>query len=207
LQGHAELVKGGSVLEYGPADGLWSMWLTQLGANTLASTDYREYKTYRYVVDTFGLPVHYYPGLLASEVPHFIRGYFDVVVSLGILYHVHDPLTNLMMYHMYLRPNGTMFLETAALQSAEHCLYYSPDGPVLPAKANNQFAPTIVLVDKIIGDSLGCEIMHNEFIPQPRPGSPNLGRYVVVARKSRKPSVSLYANVRRALGFPSISIE
>ncbi|MGH9162174.1 MAG: class I SAM-dependent methyltransferase [Vicinamibacteraceae bacterium] len=201
LQEHADLVSGKDVLEYGPADGLWSMWLTQLGARSLTATDYRDYTTYRHVVETFGLPVEYYPGLQATKAPRVIRRDFDLVVSFGVLYHMHDPLINLMMYHMYLRPNGVIFLETAAVQSTEHCLYYSPDGPILPARANNLFAPTTGVLDKIVGESLGCEIDHSEFIPRPHNGSADFGRYILVARKSHPARVSMYESVRRSLGF------
>lgn len=197
-----EVIARNAVLEFGPADGLWSCWLTHCGAKEIVSADFRNYRTYQLIIGAFQLPVTYHPNLISTATPRVVKGRFPCVVSLGVLYHVHDVLTTLAMYSEYLETGGSLLLESAVVEDSTATLYYSPDGFILPAKANNNFAPTIGFLSHAL-KHLGMEILDEQFLPVRVHETLNkrIGRYILHAKKTARPDLTLYNQLIKSLGF------
>jgi SAM-dependent methyltransferase len=128
LQRHTTIFEGADVLEPGCADGLWTCWLTKLHARHIDSTDVADRDQFRLIVQAFGLPASYYPGILSTRLPLTLRRRYDVVCSLGLLYHVHDPFATLTMYRRYLREGGWLVLETGGINENAPYLHYTGAG-------------------------------------------------------------------------------
>ena len=203
LRASAPRLEGRDVFEHGPADGLWSCWLTKLGARTIVAADIVDREQYRLVVDTFALPVEYHPGLISTATPTEVRRLFDVVASLGVLYHVHDPLTTLIMYQRYLRPGGFLLLETGSLQDDVPALYHTGEGLIYGKEGGNQFIPSTAFLDEALGQSLGLEVVSTEFrkgYRHERLGK-DVGRSFVVAARRGLPTMHSYPIVVEQLGM------
>src|SRR5438067_6222812 len=142
LRRHGDAINGAAVLEPGCADGLWTCWLTKLGARHIDSTDADDRDQFRLIAQAFGLPAVYYPGILSTELPATLRQRYDLVCSLGLLYHVHDPLSTLLMYRCYVKGRGALIIETAVIDTAEPYLHYTGAGQIYNKSGNNHFLPT-----------------------------------------------------------------
>jgi hypothetical protein len=203
LQANARLLRGATIFEHGPADGLWSCWLTKLGCRSIVAADVTNRDEYRLVVESFGLPVEYVPGLISTATPSKVRGVFDGVASLGVLYHVHDPLSTLIMYQRYLRRNGFLLLETGSIADDNPTLYYTGEGLVYGKEGGNQFIPSIAFLQEALAKSLGFTVLSSEF--RKEYVHPTIGKYVgrifIVACKEGLPTIHNYPTVLAALGM------
>ncbi|PYQ06858.1 MAG: hypothetical protein DMF82_05165 [Acidobacteria bacterium] len=203
LQVNARLLRGATILEHGPADGLWSCWLTKLGCRSIVAADVIDSDQYRLVVESFGLPVEYVPGLISTATPSKVRRVFDVVASFGVLYHVHDPLSTLIMYQRYLRRNGFLLLETGAIPDDNPTLYYTGEGLVYGKEGGNQFIPSIAFLHEVLAKSLGFAVLSSEFRKEyVHPAlRKHVGRSFIVAWKERLPTIHEYPTVLAELGM------
>lgn len=203
LQANAGLLRDATIFEHGPADGLWSCWLTKLGCRSIVAADVENRDEYRLVVESFGLPVEYVPGLISTSTPSKVRRMFDGVASLGVLYHVHDPLTTLIMYQRYLRRNGFLLLETSSIADDKPTLYYTGEGLVYGKEGGNQFIPSIAFLQEALTKSLGFTILSSEYRKEyvhPTIGK-KIGRTFIVARKEGLPAIHYYPTVLAGLGM------
>ena len=155
-------VKDSTVLEPGCADGLWTCWLTKLGARHIDATDVANRRQFRMISQVFGLPATYYPGILSTQLPATLRARYDVVCSLGLLYHVHDPLATLVMYQRFLKQDGRLILETAAIDEAAPYLHYTGAGEIYGKEGGNQFIPTVGFLRAALAE-LGITLQHESF--------------------------------------------
>lgn len=203
LQANARLLRDATVFEHGPADGLWSCWLTKLGCKSIVAADVANRDEYRLVIESFGLPVEYVPCLLSTATPSKVKRQFDGVASLGLLYHVHDPLTTLVMYQRYLRRNGFLLLETGSIADDNPTLYYTGEGQVYGKEGGNQFIPSIAFLQEVLAKSLGFTVLSSEFRNEyvhPTIGK-SVGRSFIVAVKEGLPTIHYYPAVVAQLGM------
>jgi SAM-dependent methyltransferase len=185
LARHRRAIEGSEILEPGCADGLWTCWLTKLGAKHIDSSDIETREQFRLIARAFKLPVDYYPGIISGQLPKSIRRPYDMVASLGLLYHVHDPLTTLVMYVRYLRDGGCLLLETGAIQTEHPYLHYTGRGEIYGKDGNNQFIPTTGFLSAALSE-LGMTLDDSEFRPEgsfDSMGKP-VGRVILAARKT-----------------------
>ena len=200
LKKHEGGINGSEVLEPGCADGLWTCWLTKLGAKHIDASDIENREQFEMIVRTFGLPVVYYPGTISSELPRFIKRSYDLVASLGLLYHVHDPLTTLVMYVRYLREGGILLLETGAVEADEPYLHYTGTGEIYPREGANQFIPTIGFL-RVALSELGMTVEDISFRLEGfrdrlcRP----VGRTIIAARKTGGVGLAHYLGLLQQL--------
>jgi SAM-dependent methyltransferase len=202
LRHHQGQIRDAEILEPGCADGLWTCWFTKLGAKHIDSTDAVNREQFRLVARAFALLAGYYPGILSTALPHVIKRSYDLVASLGVLYHVHDPLTTLIMYVRYLRDGGVLLLETAAIQSDEPYLHYTARGEIYGRDGGNQFIPTIGFLIGALGE-LGMTVQDEEFRSEglrDQLGKP-VGRLVMAASKTGGVEVHHYAQLLDQLGM------
>jgi hypothetical protein len=203
LQANARLFRDATIFEHGPADGLWSCWLTKLGCRNIVAVDVSDRDEYRLVVESFGLPVEYVPGLISTATPSKVRRVFDGVISMGVLYHVHDPFSTLIMYQRYLRRSGFLLLETGAIADDSPVLYYTGEGLVYGKEGGNQFIPSIAFLHEALAKSLGFTVLSSEFRREylhPTIGK-HVGRLFIVAWKEALPTVHNYPIVLEQLGM------
>jgi len=203
LQANAGLVREATIFEPGPADGLWSCWLTKLGCRSIVAADVTERDQYRLVVESFGLPVEYRPGLISTATPSKVRRVFDGVASFGVLYHVHDPLSTLIMYQRYLRRNGFLLLETGSIADDNPTLYYTGEGLVYGKEGGNQFIPSNAFLHETLAKSLGLTVLSSEFRKEyvhPTIGK-DIGRIFIVAGKEGLPTIHEYPTMLAVLGM------
>ena len=125
----------------GCADGLWTCWLTKLGAKHIDVTDVANRMQFEPTARAFAPTYYYYPGILSTALPKTIKRSYDLVTSLGLLYHVHDPLTTLIMYVRYVRDGGTLLLETGAIEAEEPYLHHTGRGDMVRRAETNSFPP------------------------------------------------------------------
>jgi SAM-dependent methyltransferase len=203
LQSIQSLIGGKTALELGPADGLWSCWLTKLGAAAIVAADIEDRQQYRLVIESFGLPVEYHPGLISTYTPRRIRRTFDLVVSLGVLYHVHDPLTTLLMYGRYLNPGGVLVLETGAVAEAHPSLFYTGNGLIYGHDGGNQFLPSHGFLSDVLQTTLGFNIVRFESRMESfnKDIRRDVGRSIIIATNDGAPNVHLYPMVLETLGM------
>lgn len=81
LQKHEGVFRDASVLEPGCADGLWTSWFAKLGAHEIVATDIADRDQFRLVSRAFDLPVTYFPGILSTLLPKYVRRKFDIVAT------------------------------------------------------------------------------------------------------------------------------
>ena len=88
-------------------------------------------------------PVWYLPARLEELPGH--AGFFDTVLSLGVLYHRRSPLEHLLQLRETLRPGGELVLETLVVEGDEHtCLV--PEGRYA-AMRNVWFLPSTAMLE------------------------------------------------------------
>jgi tRNA (mo5U34)-methyltransferase len=101
---------GHTVLDLGPADGAFSLWAAQGGAHVTA-VDYRPKTVSGFSImeqlsgRSFNFEVSNIYNILPSRI-----GQFDIVMFLGVLYHLADPLRGLHVCRSVCRER--LFLET-----------------------------------------------------------------------------------------------
>jgi SAM-dependent methyltransferase len=190
------------VLETGCADGLWTAWFTRLGARRIVATDIADRDQFRLVVRAFDLPVEYVPNVLSTLLPLHVRQQFDIVASLGLLYHVHDPLTTLAMYRRYLKQDGILVLETATSDSDAAYMQYTGSGQVYGKQGGNQFLQSRGFILSAL-DELGMDVLDFEYRSDGMTDQlgADVGRAVYVAKKTRRVEMHYYSSVLEQLGM------
>ena len=200
---HEALFKDREALELGPEDGLWTCWLARLGCRKIVATDLVDRRSFFNVVDAFALPVEYYPGILSTDLPQVLRRRFPVVVSMGVLYHVHDPLTTLAMYQGYVEPGGWLVLETASIVDEIPVLYYTATDLVYPGRQNNHFVPSTQFLKDALQETLGFEIVehHDDIVATCDRLQKPQARSLVFARKVSEPKMLCFHELMSSLGM------
>jgi len=200
LQKHGEKFAGKSVLEPGCADGLWTAWMTKLGATDLVCSDIDTREQFKLVVKALGLNADYHPGIISTDLGKAVRRRFPVVTSLGLLYHVHDPLMTLTMYRRFLSPGGYLFLETATVDSEAEYMQYSGGDKIYRKAAGNQFIPSSGFLRSALNE-LGMDVLDFAFRSdgfQDELGN-KVGRSILVAQKTRPVEIHFYTSLLNQL--------
>jgi len=163
-------VKGKRVLDIGAWDGYMSFEAERRGANGVVALD--EYVWVRDFQEHAGGEVDYvdYPGKRGFDVAHTINrsgvethfgnietttpediGTFDVVLFLGVLYHLESPYTALHQLYDLTSEGGVVLVETQAIYLPEQedlaiLEFYDDD---LNGDASNWFAPNLAAAKKM----------------------------------------------------------
>lgn len=103
-------LRGTRVLDIGTSDGFFALQLARRGAHVVA-IDYRGKKDHGYYVMEMLNPVQIeYHTMNVYELADKRLGQFDIILFLGVLYHLPDMVRALHMIRQSCR--GTLFLET-----------------------------------------------------------------------------------------------
>jgi tRNA (mo5U34)-methyltransferase len=149
--GLPDRLDGKSVLDIGAWDGYFSFECERRGARVVAYDDFVWEKTdegftgkrgFDLAHAAFGSRVQAVTGGIYDLAPEKVGGQFDVVLFLGVLYHLKHPMLALERVRQVLAPGGLLILETQAahLGHRRPSLAFYP-GDELSGDPTNWFAP------------------------------------------------------------------
>lgn len=103
-------MKGMSVLEIGPADGAFTKAMWERGADVTA-VEYVDRPSFELMVKLSGCTAKFIKGnvLTLSDLK---LGQFDLVLMMGVLYHLPDPFHALWLLRQHVKESGALILET-----------------------------------------------------------------------------------------------
>jgi tRNA (mo5U34)-methyltransferase len=136
------------VLDLGTRDGYFAFELERRGA-TVVAVDYlsREETGFAVVADLLGSKVEYLHENLYNLTPRKV-GTFDVVLFLGLLYHLPDPIQALKVVRELCR--NRLCLETHAIDNG----FLLPDGKLVPLREVSPLLADVPLMQFFPGRSL-----------------------------------------------------
>jgi tRNA (mo5U34)-methyltransferase len=149
--GLPDRLDGKSVLDIGAWDGYFSFECERRGARVVAYDDFVWEKTdegftgkrgFDLAHAAFNSRVEAVTGGIYDLAPEKVGGQFDVVLFLGVLYHLKHPMLALERVREVLAPGGLLILETQAghLGRRRPSLAFYPDDE-LNSDSTNWFAP------------------------------------------------------------------
>ena len=152
LQLPADL-RGMRILDVGPSDGFFSMTLARRGADVTA-VDYRDKDEHGFGVmeRVSGLTFSYH-NVNIYEINNRNLGKFDIILFLGVLYHLPDMLRALHILHGVCR--GSIFVETEGepdlTPGVATARYYEAD--TLNGDSSNFWAPNKECLSALLRDA------------------------------------------------------
>jgi tRNA (mo5U34)-methyltransferase len=154
-------LRGVRVLDIGTSDGFFAMQLARRGANVVA-IDYRKKTEHGYYImeELNKIDIKYHV-MNIYEISPKLLGEFDIVLFLGVLYHLPDMLRALYLIRQCCR--GTLFVETHS--ENEFCpgiaaaRYY--EGAALKNDHTNFWAPNRLCVMSMLYDT-GFDVLREE---------------------------------------------
>jgi tRNA (mo5U34)-methyltransferase len=183
-------LRGLRVLDIGTSDGFFALQLARRGAEVVA-IDYREKQQHGYGVMELLNPVQIeYHRMNVYELADKGIGQFDLVLFLGVLYHLPDMLRALHLIRQYCR--GTLFVETHSendfCPDIAAARYYQ--GATLGNDHTNFWAPNRLCVFDMLHDT-GFNIERYE----------NWGQRLFVAAKAVATEGKRSEKLRLAYGY------
>jgi len=156
-------LEGRRVLDLGAAEGYFTFECEGRGAAELLAVDYStpEHTGFRMCAELLGSRARHLYSTLYDLTPEQI-GQFDVVLFLGILYHLPDPLLALNIVRRLCRPSALVFVETYVTEAA----LLRPDGVWVPLRPEVREAlDEVPLMQFFVGDSLNRDDFTNFWGP------------------------------------------
>lgn len=156
-------MRGLRVLDIGCSDGYFSFAMEERGASVVA-TDFvpESYTGFATARKILGSSVEYRMDNVYNVEPR-TYGQFDVVLFMGVLYHLRKPLAALDAIRSVLKPGGSLFVGTMMIDEYVQL----PDGSVTTLDALNPLLRTIPLWQAYPADSLNGDFT-NCFAPNQR---------------------------------------
>jgi tRNA (mo5U34)-methyltransferase len=156
-------LRGMRALDVGCSDGYFSFELEKRGASVVAidfvPETYSGFATARKVLDS---KVDYRMENVYNLAPETF-GDFDVILFLGVLYHLRKPLAALDALRSVMKPGGQLFVGTMLIDE----FFLLPDGTATTLDAVNPILKSVPLWQAYPGDSLNGDFT-NCFAPNRR---------------------------------------
>ena len=106
-------ITGKDCLDIGTMDGLIAFTLKKKAANRVLATDMSPRKTFEAGASFLGLDIDYHYPISIAKLPALIgENKLDLIICAGILYHVFEPLSSLIICREQLKEQGLLILET-----------------------------------------------------------------------------------------------
>jgi 2-polyprenyl-3-methyl-5-hydroxy-6-metoxy-1,4-benzoquinol methylase len=133
-------VKDASVIDMSTMEGMFSILLSRRGANVMATDTINNSDKINYLKKIYGVDFDYYPHSPVTGFVDYITNMqasldfapnraiefgdhtpygFDVVLSSGVIYHVHNPIEHIVNFRRLCKTGGLVVMESAALLSDE----------------------------------------------------------------------------------------
>ena len=110
-----EDLSGKRVLDVGARDGFFTMKCEQAGAEVVAVDTVVETRSgFSIVRDVHGLKAQYLRDTLYNLTPERL-GKFDIVLYLGVIYHLPDPIGSLEVMRNLVRDDGRVYVESTCV--------------------------------------------------------------------------------------------
>ena len=149
---------GKRVLDIGCWDGKWTFLAESLGA-TVTATDWVSQRwgrrdTFLFAAKILGSKATYMPHCDVCKLSDtFKKGSFDVLLFMGVLYHLRYPMLALSQVRRVLSTNGRLVLESHAIKDERtSAIYFNYCEPNIEDKSNWSF-PTTLALRKMIESS------------------------------------------------------
>ena len=181
-------LRGRRALDIGCSDGFFSFELERRGADVVAIDFVPEthtgFATAREILDS---AVTYRMDNVYNVSPESY-GYFDVVLFLGVLYHLRKPLAALDAIRSVMKPGAQLFIATMMIDE----YLQLPDGSVTTLAALNPILREVPLWQAYPGDSLNGDFT-NCFAPNQRALHVALEEAQFQVKQSEVVSMGVYA--------------
>lgn len=157
------------VLDVGCWDGLWSFEAERRGASSItsidditqrrvgniASTDEGLQATFRLAAEALGSKAEYHPYMPVQRAEELGKKY-DVILFLGVLYHLRDMMDALTTLRRLLNDGGILVLESEVLlhTRARYASFHYKD--VFKQDRSNWWVPTIACLEEMVA-STACK--------------------------------------------------
>jgi len=151
-----EDIAGRSVIDIGCAEGYFSFWAEQRGAGRVAAVDWEPgvCRRFRLAHEYLGSRVEFL-DLAVEELTPQKLGAFDIVLCIGLIYHLRDPVLGLERAAALLAPGGRMVLESHIVGSWEGLGESLPAARFWPGDPANEgrwnwWSPNVLCVHRML---------------------------------------------------------
>ncbi|MGH8512886.1 MAG: class I SAM-dependent methyltransferase, partial [Gammaproteobacteria bacterium] len=136
-------LRGQNCLDIGTADGLLAFGMKTLGAETVIASDTYRLKSFDLACAAIGAAVDYRPRLQIKDLlATFQPASFDLIACAGVIYHMLNPLSALLVGRQLIKEGGYFLVETAYAPSNDSAaMVFNPVAEIDPEK-NTYWLPT-----------------------------------------------------------------
>ncbi len=129
-------LRGQACLDIGAADGLLSFGMKSLGAKKVAAADTYRMKPFLLAAAALGIEIDYHPKLQIKDLlGAFQPAAFDLIACAGIIYHMLNPFSALLVCRQLIKEGGYFIVETAyAPDNDSAALIFNPVAEINPEK-------------------------------------------------------------------------
>ena len=107
-------LRGQNCLDIGTADGLLAFGMKTLGAETVIASDTYRLKSFDLACAAIGAAIDYRPRLQIKDLlATFQPASFDLIACAGVIYHMLNPLSALLVGRQLVKEGGYFLVETA----------------------------------------------------------------------------------------------
>jgi 2-polyprenyl-3-methyl-5-hydroxy-6-metoxy-1,4-benzoquinol methylase len=133
---HEMDLRGQTCLDIGTADGLLGFGMKTLGAEKVVAADTYRLKSFLLARAALKLDIEYHPHLQIKDLPGaFAPASFDLIACAGIIYHMLNPLSALLVCRRLVKEGGLFILETAfAPECKDAAMIFNPVAQLNPEK-------------------------------------------------------------------------
>ncbi len=186
-----------SVLDIGCWDGLWSYEAEKRGATDVYSTDLitqrdGDVSNYQLAHSIFQSRAKYKTNVSVYDVHTLGKNDFDVVLYMGVFYHIKDPLLALARLRQVTKEGGLILVEGEVVRSEKSYgeFYYNQD---YARSSSNWWIPSIGCLREWVECSffkIEKEYDERNCGKTPRGSQSEYGRYLITARALPIPKMS-----------------
>lgn len=185
---------GSKVLDVGCLDGLWTFEAERRGATEVHSIDIlaetapdRE-PYFRLAAELLGSQAHYEPDLSVYDVAKLGITDFDVVIFMGVYYHLQHPLLAFERLHSVMRPGAVLVVEGQVIDAAGVYAEFF-HGRVFQGEPSNRWIPTVSCLREWVESSHFDIERDYPMATTTMDGIDRTGRHALIARAVPPPPV------------------
>ncbi len=129
-------LRGQTCLDIGAADGLLSFGMKALGAQKVVASDTYRMKSFLLAIAALGIEIEYHPKLQIKDLLSvFQPASFDLIACAGIIYHMLNPFSALLVCRRLVKEGGYFVVETAyAPDNDSASMVFNPVAEINPEK-------------------------------------------------------------------------